>query len=375
MKIEFFRHAISNRDIQNTVKALRGIFLTTGKVTEDFEKKFSEYLGCKYVVGVTSCTGALHLSLEALGIGQGDEVITTPLSFIASSNAIIQAGATPVFVDVEKETGDIDTNLIERAITKKTKAILPVHLYGQMVDMKRIRKIADRYKLKIIEDAAHCIEGERDGIRPGQLSDTACFSFYATKAITSGEGGAIALNNKELFQKLKKMRLHGLERSAYDCYEKKFSHPDMEIFGWKYNMDNIQAAILIGQVSRIEKLWARREEIWQKYEKAFKNIPEISFPRTLAKVKHARHLFTIWVDPSKRDKIRERLQKKRIPTTINYFPPIHLMTFYQKKYGYKPGAFPKAEEISQRTITLPLYPKLKNKEIDFIIKNVLEVVK
>ena len=373
MKIEFFRHNISQKDIQNTALALKSVFLTTGKTTQDFEKKFAQYLGVKCAVGVTSCTGAMHLSLAVFGIGQGDEVITTPLSFVSTAHVIEEAGAKPVFVDVEKETGNIDANLIEKAITKKTKAILPVHLYGQMVDMKKIRKIADRHQLKVIEDAAHCIEGKREGVRPGQLGDTACFSFYATKSITCGEGGIIALNNEKVAKTLKKIRLHGLEQSAYERYEKKFSHPDVEIFGWKYNMDNIQAALLLGQLGRIDKLWQRREEICQIYERAFKNRREIDFPKTLPRVKNARHLFTIWVPPKKRERIRKGLIEKGIPTAVHYYPPIHLLTFYRQKYGYKPGDFPNAEEISRRIITLPLYPKLKNKEIDFIIKSVNEV--
>jgi len=369
MKIEFYRHNINNQDIKNITKALRATFLSTGKKVDDFEKKFARYLGCRCAVGVTCCTGAMHLALQAFGVGAGDEVITTPLTFVATSNAIIHAGARPVFVDVEPETGNIDANLIEGAITKRTKAILPVHLYGQMVDMKKIKKIADKYKLKIIEDAAHCIEGNRDGVRPAQLGDAACFSFYATKNITCGEGGAIALNDENIAKILKKMRLQGLERSAYERYDRKFSSPDMTVDGWKYNMNNLQASLLIGQLKRIEKLWQRREEICQKYERAFKNVSGIDFPKTLPKVKNARWVFTIWVEPQKRAEIQEKLRKRGIPVTVQW-PPIHLLTFYRKKYGYKPGDFPRAEAIGEKTITLPLYPKLKNQEVDFIIKNV-----
>ncbi|OGZ20024.1 MAG: hypothetical protein A2654_02305 [Candidatus Nealsonbacteria bacterium RIFCSPHIGHO2_01_FULL_43_31] len=368
--IEFYRHNISEGDIKNAAGVLRSIFLTTGRGVDDFEKKFAKYLGCQYAVGVTCCTGAMHLALQAFGVKPGDEVITTPLTFVATSNAIFHSGAKPVFIDVEAETGNMDANLIAGAMTKKTKAILPVHLYGQMVDMRKIRKIADQYKLKIIEDAAHCMEGERDGVRAAQLGDAACFSFYATKNITCGEGGAIALNNKAIAGTLKKMRLHGLEQTAYERYEKKFSSPDMTIDGWKYNMNNIQAALLMGQLSRIEKFWQRREEIAQRYEQAFGN-PGINFPKTLPNVKNARWSFTIWVNPEKRSEIQEKLKKKGIPTTIQW-SPVHLMTFYRKQYGHKPGEFPIAEAISKKTITLPLYPKLKNKEVDFIIKNVLE---
>jgi len=189
MKIEFYKHVINGEDIRRVNKVLRSLFLTTGEAVANFEGRMQEYLGIKNVVGVTSCTAALHLSLLAWGIGEGDEVITTPMSFCATSNVIIHAGAKPVFVDVEEKTGNINSELIEPGITKKTKAIIPVHLYGQMCDMRKIRQIADRYGLAVIEDAAHCIEGIRDGIRVGQCGDAACFSFYATKNITSGEGG------------------------------------------------------------------------------------------------------------------------------------------------------------------------------------------
>lgn len=374
-KIEFYRHNISLGDIKNASRVLKSIFLSTGKDVGNFEEALANYLNCKYAVGTTSCTASMQLALEALGIGPGDEVITTPLTFVATANAILHTGATPVFVDVEAETGNMDANLIEKAITKKTKAILPVHLYGQMADMKKIRKIADKYKLKVIEDAAHCVEGERDGIKPGQLGDAACFSFYATKNITCGEGGAIALNDGETAKTLKKMRLQGLEQSAYERYEKKFSSSDMTVNGWKYNMNNIQAALLMGQLSRIEKLWERREEIYQRYEKAFKDIPGIDFPKTLKGVKHAHHLFTIWINPEKRSQMREELQERGVPTACNWWPPVHLMSYYKKKYGCKTGDFPITEEICEKTITLPFYPKLKNKEADFIISNVLEVVK
>jgi len=195
MKIEFFRHNIENEDIENVSEVLRSIFLTTGPVTDEFEKKFSRYTGLKETVGLNSCTAALHLSLLALGIDSGDEVITTPMTFIASAIPIIHVGARPVFVDVEENTALINVDKIEAAITPRTKAILPVHLYGSMVDMRKIRSIADQYKLRVIEDCAHCIEGEREGIRPGQLGDVACYSFYTTKNLTCGEGRAVTTDD------------------------------------------------------------------------------------------------------------------------------------------------------------------------------------
>jgi len=374
MKIEFFRHNINNRDIQNAVKTLKSIFLTTGNIVNEFERKFSRYLGVKHTVGVNSGTAALHLALLSWGIGHGDEVITSPLSFCATSNAILHAGAKPVFVDVEENTGNINAELIENVITKKTKALLPVHLYGQMCDMKKIRKIADKYKLVIIEDAAHAIEAERDNIRPGEKSDAACFSFYATKNITSGEGGAISTNNPKLAEQLKMLRLHGIDKGAIERYTSLYRHWDMPILGWKYNMDNIHASLLIGQLNHINKLWSKRDELWRLYERKLSNAKGIKILKTIPYSKHARHLFTILVNPAKRDSIMWSLQKNGIGVAVNY-RPIHLLKYYRKTYGYKKGDFPVAEGIGSSTISLPLYPLLKRSEVEYVTNALYSILK
>ena len=373
MKIEFFKHNIDREDINKAVGVLNSIFLTTGSVVEEFEKGFSLYLDVPFTIGVTSCTAALHLCLLAWGIGHGDEVITTPMSFCSTSNAVIHTGATPVFVDVEEETGNINAELIESKITEKTRAILPVHLYGQMCDMERIRQIADKYHLAVIEDAAHCIEGIRDGIKVGKLGDAACFSFYATKNITSGEGGAIATNNFDKAELLRMLRLHGIDKSAIDRYTKKYKHWDMAVMGWKYNMDNIQAALLVGQLKRIDDLWKRRDKIYRKYEDAFASVKGISLMKTMPNSRHARHLFTIQAPEKKRDSMLHTLQKKGVGVAVN-FRAIHLLKYYRQKFGYKEGNFPVAEKIGNRTISIPLYPKLKDVEIDYVIKAVKEVI-
>ncbi|NWF98311.1 MAG: DegT/DnrJ/EryC1/StrS family aminotransferase [Nitrospirae bacterium] len=371
-KIEFFLHNINNDDLLRLNKVVKSIFLTTGTEVALFEQAFSKYLGIKQTVGVTSCTAALHLSLLALGIGNGDEVITTPMSFCATANAILHAGAKPVFVDVEEDTGNMNAELIEAAITEKTKAILPVHLYGQMCDMEKIHEIASRYNLKIVEDAAHSIEASRAGLKPGQISDAACFSFYATKNITSGEGGAISTNNISLAEGLRILRLHGIDKSAADRYTEKYRHWDMPILGWKYNMDNIQASLLLGQLRRIDKLWEKRNQLWEYYETLLKTIKEIELLKTLPGLKHARHLFTILVPAKRRDQILWSLQKNNIGVAVNY-RPIHLLKYYRKSYGFKEGDFPVAEEIGKRTISLPLYPKLKKSQILYIV-NVLKKI-
>jgi len=351
---------------------MNSLFLTTGETVEEFERRFSQYLGLKYTVGVTSCTAALHLSLLAYGIGPGDEVITTPMTFIATANAVLYAGAKPVFVDVEPETGNINADLIEDAVTSRTKAILPVHLYGQMCDMRKIREIADKHHLAVIEDAAHAIEALRDGARPGQLSDAACFSFYATKNITSGEGGAVSTNNEEIAEKLKKLRLHGMSKGAAERYSKRYEHWDMEMLGWKYNMSNIQAALLLSQLGRIEQNWQRREDICRLYEEAFKKDSGVTCLKVLPNSKSARHLFTILVPPKRRDSIMGQLQERGIGVAVNFLA-IHLLTFYRQVFGYKRGSFPIAEKIGDRTITLPLYPKLSNEEVQYVIKVVKDV--
>ncbi|RJQ72940.1 MAG: DegT/DnrJ/EryC1/StrS aminotransferase family protein [Desulfobacteraceae bacterium] len=218
MKIEFHRHSLEQVDIDNVCRVLRSIFLTTGPVTAEFERRFSGYTGLRHTVALNSCTAALHLALLALDIGPGDEVITTPMTFIATATAIMHTGATPVFVDVENNTGLLDVGRVEHAITPRTKAVLPVHLYGAMVNMRSLREMGDRYKLSIIEDCAHCIEGERDDVRPGQLSDAACYSFYATKNLTCGEGGALATNDAGLAERVNILKLHGMSKDAASRY-------------------------------------------------------------------------------------------------------------------------------------------------------------
>ncbi len=366
MKVEFYRHNIGVKEIKDVSRTLHSLFLTTADVTSAFEKRFANYLGCKRAVGVNSCTEALHLSLYALGIGPGDEVITTPLSFYATANAILYVGAKPIFVDVEKDTGLIATNLIEKAITNKTKAIIPVHMYGQMCDMKKLHQIAKRHKLKVIEDAALCIEGKREGIRPGQLSDSACFSFHAIKSITSGEGGAIVTNNKSLAKRLKLLRLHGISKTFKERHQDKKKRQDMIELGLKCNMYDIQASLLLNQLKRITFFLKRRSSIYKQYEKELENNPKIFLPYIKKHSKSAKTMFVIWVDPKIRNKYLINLQEFGIGVDIKYHP-IHLSTYYKKRFGFKTGAYPIAERISNSTITLPLYPKLKNSEVNYII--------
>ena len=372
-KVEFFKHNIGPQEIARLTEVLNTPILTTGAVVQEFEERFAAELGAPHAVGVTSCTAALHLSLLAYDVGPGDEVITSPMTFVATSNAVLHAGASPVFVDVEPETGNIDAELIERAITPKTKAILPIHLYGQMCDMKQIRKLADLHNLIVIEDAAHALEAERDGVRPGQLSDAACFSFYPTKSITSGEGGAVVTNSAEIAARLKKLRLHGMDLSAIDRYSKRYQHWDADCVGWKYNMDNIQAALLVPQLEHLEERWRRREEICHRYVEALRGVQGLGFPAVLPDSKSGRHLFTIWVAPERRDETLWKLEERGIGVAVNY-RAIHLLSYYRRTFEYGESMFPVAERIGESTISLPLYPKLTNKEVDYVITAVREAL-
>lgn len=373
IKIEFHRHNIDNEERQSLLKALDGIFITSGPLTKQFEDEFASYLNCKKVIGAYSCTTALFLCLKALGIGRGDEVITTPMTFIATSNAVIEAGATPVFIDVEKTTGNIDASLIERAISSKTKAIIPVHLYGHMCDMKAIHAIAKKHNLFVIEDAAHCIEGSRDGIRPGQISDAACFSFYATKNMTSGEGGAIATNHETLAENLLLLRSHGMNKEASSRYTDIYQHWDMVKMGYKGNMFDIQAALLLPQLSKLDDYLRKRKNIFETYSDAFKSIDSINTPLLSPNTDHAYHLYTIWVDPKRRDQILVALQNNGIGVAVNY-RPVHLLTYYKERYHFKTDMFLNAEQIGQKTISLPLYPKLTKTEIESVINTVKTVI-
>ncbi|MEK6225056.1 MAG: DegT/DnrJ/EryC1/StrS family aminotransferase [Chloroflexota bacterium] len=364
--IPFYQHGLGRAELDAIAGVFAGPILTTGETVAQFERRFAEYLGRRHALGVMSCTGALHIALLALGIGPGDEVITTPMTFVATSLAIMETGATPVFVDVEAETGNIDAARVEAAITERTRAILPVHLYGQMVDMRALRAIADRHDLRIVEDAAHCIEGSRDGVRPGDLSDAACYSFYATKSITCGEGGAVVTDDTELAKSLRLLRLHGVTKTAHDREREGFQHWDTVTLGWKYNMDNIQAAILLPQLDRIDRDWQRRKELGALYEERLRTLPDVRFPATRPSVAHARHLFTIWIGGDRRDAVVKGLRALGIGAMVNY-DAIHPHTLFRERLKTKIGDFPQAERIGRETISLPFHARLEPEEVDGVV--------
>ncbi len=373
MKVEFYVHNVGEAEKRSVMECLDGLFLTTGERVAEFEKHLSEYLHVPYSVGLTSCTAALHLALLALGIGPGDEVITTPMTFIATATSIMHTGAVPVFVDVEPATGLIEPARIEAAITPRTRAILPVHLYGQMCDMRAIRAIADRHGLKIIEDAAHCLEGRRDGIGPGHLSDVVCFSFYATKSITSGEGGAASCRDREIAERIRMLRQHGMSKEAADRYSGHYQHWDMLACGWKYNMDNIQAALLLPQLARVEELRKARQQRVDRYLERLQGVEGLTIPSVIPDSINGCHLVTVWVDPDRRDQVLAAMGKAGVGVAVNY-RAIHLLTFFRQTFGFKRGDFPHAERIGDSTLTLPLYATLPFEAVDYVVDSIREVL-
>ncbi len=374
-KIEFFKHNISDRDIALANQVMRSVFLTTGPMVAQFEEKFAGYLEISDAVGLTSCTAALHLGLLKHGIGSGDEVITTPMTFVATATAILQTGAIPIFVDVCPKSGMILPDTVKSAVTEKTKAILPVHLYGRMADMAGFSKVAQEHNLVLIEDAAHCIEGARDGTRPGQLSDAACFSFYATKSMTCGEGGALACKSVEDASWYRSARHHGVTKNASYRYTRKYEHWDMEGMGWKYNMDDIQAALLVRQIDRLNDYRQRRQNLEALYREHLANIDGLDFiePPQEDEIS-GHHLFTVLL-PIKvsRDQVVEQMEEKGVGCAVNY-RALHTLTYFREKFGYKPEDLPIANEMGNRTITLPLYPKLSEGEVETVCKTLKKVM-
>ncbi len=374
MKVAFYKHNLNEVDKAACMEVLNSMFLTTGSVVEEFERRFAELMGSPFAIGTNSCTNSLFLCLKYFDIGQGHEVITTAMSFLGTSHAIERTGAKPVYVDVESETGNIDLSLIESAITPYTKAIIPVHLYGQMIDMKQLKRIADRHGLAIIEDACHAIESERDGYRPGMFSDAACFSFYATKNMTAGEGGAIICKQQRMYEWLSKARIQGVNKHAAQRHGKRYQHYELDFLGYKFNMSNIQAALLVNQMDRLAKYLDIKQKISARYEQAFTQTQGVDFPIALPETKHARHIFTIWVNPAIRDTVLDELQTRDVGVAVNY-RATHLYRYYREKYQFRRGQLPVTERIGDSTITLPLYSQLLDEEVDYVIEAVRESVK
>jgi dTDP-4-amino-4,6-dideoxygalactose transaminase len=374
----FGRPQIEEDEIAEVVATLRSGWIGTGPKTTAFEEAFRTMIGAQHAISVGSCTAALHLSMLVSGIKPGDEVITTPMTFCATANAITHVGAKPVFVDIDPQTLNIDPAQIENAITSRTRAIIPVHFAGRPCDMQSITAIAKKHNLMLIEDAAHAIESRTPDGKIGNIGDLTCFSFYVTKNITTAEGGMITTNNAEWAEKLKIYALHGLSHDAWKRYsDSGFKHYEVQFPGFKYNMTDLQASLGLHQIKRLDKNLRHREAIWQRYNEAFQNLPiELPYPIEKNTV-HARHLYTILIDPKetgiKRDTFQHELFKRNIGTGIHY-TSVHLQPYYRDIQGYLRGQFPAAEYISDRTLSLPLGPSMNDQDVEDVVEAVCEII-
>lgn len=379
MNIPFHKAYITKEDINAVCSVLAKGWLTMGPKTVEFEKSFGGYIGARYAIAVNSCTAALHLALEAAGLKEGDEVIIPAITFPATSEVVCYFKARPVFADVEKETHNICVNKIEEKINKRTRAIIPVHYGGQPCDMDAVKRIAKRHRLYVIEDAAHALPSWYKGKKIGILGDVTCFSFYATKTLTTGEGGMITTENKKWADRMRTMRLHGMNRDAWKRYAKEGSwFYQIVDAGFKYNMTDIQAALGIMQLKKLEFMWRKRRDIAKKYNDAFMGIEEMAIPFVKDDRETSWHLYPIKLDLNKlkidRNSFIKKLKEKGVGTSV-HFIPLHLHPFYQKNFCYKRGDFPNAEFVYDRIISLPLYPKMSQKEVSYVIEAVKSIVK
>jgi len=367
--INVFKPHIGNEEIKAVTKVLKSGWLGCGPQTKEFENKFAEYIGVKYAVGVSSATAALHLALKVFNV-EKSEVISTPMTFISTNHAILYNNAIPVFADIEKDTLNIDSEKIEKLITKKTKAIIVVHFGGYPVDMDKINKLAKKYKLKVIEDAAHGCGGIYKKKKLGSLSDIGCFSFHAVKNLTTGDGGMLTTNNKKIYKKLLKLRWMGISKDTWDREDsktKKYSwYYNVEDIGFKYQMNDITASIGLVQLKNLDKSNKKRFLISQQYNNAFKKINEIETPIIKSYMTQpACHNYVIKVP--NRDALIKFLDKKKISTGVHYIPNNHFK-IYEK---YK-GKTPISDKVWKNIVTLPLYVDLTKKDINYIIKSVTE---
>ena len=367
MQVDFYRHDLKPSAVEAIARVIASPFLTSGAVGREVEKQIADYFGARHALLVSNWTSGATAALLALGIGPGDEVIVPAMTFIATANVAELLGAKPVFVDVDPETLLLTPETIARTVTSRTKAVIPVHLYGQMVDIAAIRAaLRDRPDIAIIEDCAHCFEGELAGQKPGAHSSAAIFSFYATKNVTCGEGGAIITNNSDLYQMLMQTRMHGMSAGAIDRFKTGgYRHWDMERLGIKANLPDLLAALLPPQIATVDERLPKREWVASRYERAFADFP-IRMPRTLANSKHARHLFVIHVPPTIRDHVLTLLAERKIGCTVNY-RSVPTLSYYSNKYGYRPEDFPVSYEWGSGAVTLPLYPSLSRDEQDYVI--------
>lgn len=369
---------IGEEEISEVVDTMRSTWITTGPKTKRFEQEFAVYLGAPGALALNSCTAALHTALVTLGIGPGDEVITTPMTFAATVNVIEHVGARPVLVDVEPDTLNIDPAKVEAAITPRTRVIIPVHYAGHPVDLDTLYDLAASRGITVLEDAAHALPARYKGRTIGSGSNPVAFSFYATKNLTTAEGGMLT-GDPEFLDRARVMSLHGMNRDAWKRYDKGGNwYYEVVLPGFKYNMTDIQASLGLWQLQKLDGFQARRCEVVRIYNQAFATEEALEIPTERPEVEHAWHLYvlrlregTLWID---RDRFIEELKARNIGTSV-HFIPIHLHPYYRDKYGFKPQDFPVAYSNYRRIVSLPLHPGLSDQDVADVIEAVLEVVK
>lgn len=375
--IPYGKQWIEEDDIEAVVEVLRGDYLTTGPKIKEFEEKLAQYTEAQYAVTVSNGTAALHAACFAAGIKEGDEVITTPITFAASANCILYMGAKPVFADIDPKTYNIDPKDIRAKITEKTKAIIPVHFTGQPCDIDEILKIAEEYDLAVIGDGAHALGALYKGKKVGSMADMTTFSFHPVKHITTGEGGAITTNNENLYQKLLLFRAHGITRNEKELLKPKDPwYYEQQFLGYNYRITDIQAALGISQLGKLDKFLSLRREYARLYSEAFREIDTIDIPFQPDYTDSSWHLYIIRlrlenIDCS-RKQIFEELQSRNIGVNVHYIP-VYYHPYYNQ-LGYKKGLCPHAEDLYERIITLPLFPKMEIEDVQYVISNVKEVL-
>ena len=371
--------SIGEEEINEVVDTLRSGWIGFGPKCLRFEREFADYTQAEHAISVGSCTAGLHLALVASGIGPGDEVVTSPLTFSATVNVIEHVGATPVFVDVDRATQNVAPRTLEAAITPRTRAIIPVHFAGRPCDMDAIGEIAGRNHLTVIEDAAHAIEASWRGRKIGSISRFTVFSFYATKNLTTAEGGMVTTSDEAAADLISRLRLHGLDHDAWGRYsEAGFKPYDTTAPGFKYNLTDLQASLGLHQLRRLEANLTVREDLWRRYDAALADLDAIEPPHPAQpSERHARHLYTILLRPEKtrvnRFEFINELRQRNIGTGV-HFMPVHLHSYYRQKYGFQPGDFPVAEEIGDRTVSLPLSAGLSHEDVDDVVEAIRSVL-
>jgi dTDP-4-amino-4,6-dideoxygalactose transaminase len=378
LQIPFHRADLGEDEVDAVAQVIRSGWLTMGPKTFEFERRFADYIGASHAVAVSSCTAALHLALEAVGVRRGDEVLVPTTTFTATAEVVTYLGARPVFVDIDARALNIDPADIERKITRRTKAILPVHFAGMPCDMTEILEIAAQHKLHVIEDAAHALPAAYKGKRIGTISELTAFSFYATKTLTTGEGGMITTESEEHARRLQVMRLHGIARDAWKRYgaEGSWFYEVLET-GFKYNLTDLQAALGVVQLAKCDGMNRARERVAERYTSAFRTIEAIEVTAALPDRNTSWHLYVLRLRLDRlridRNKFIQELADRGVSTSV-HFIPLHLQPVYQRDYQYKLGDFPVAEQEYERSLSLPIYPTMRDEEVEHVIWAVSDTV-